>query len=72
MTIIAFDGQPEGKQAIKDGKIYADPIQFPEKIGRETVKSVVAYLSGEDVPSDQPIDSALYRKADAESDADLD
>jgi ribose transport system substrate-binding protein len=31
--IIGFDGQPEGKQAIKDGKIYADPIQYPEKMG---------------------------------------
>lgn len=71
VSIIAFDGQPEGKQAIKDGKIYADPIQFPEKIGRETVRSIIAYLSGEDVPADQPIDSALYRKADAEQDPEL-
>lgn len=71
VTIIAFDGQPEGKQAIKDGKIYADPIQFPEKIGRETVKSIAAYLAGEEVPADQPIDSALYRKADAENDPEL-
>lgn len=71
VTIIAFDGQPEGKQAIKDGKIYADPIQFPEKIGRETVKTIAAYLSGQDVPPDQPIDSALYRRADAEKDPEL-
>jgi len=68
VTVIAFDGQPEGKRAIADGKIYADPIQFPEKIGRQTIKSVVAYLSGEDVPADQPIDSALYKKADADND----
>ncbi len=71
VTIIAFDGQPEGKQAIKDGKIYADPIQFPEKIGRETVKTIAAYLSGQDVPPDQPIESALYRRADAEKDPEL-
>lgn len=71
VTVIAFDGQPEGKQAIKDGKIYADPVQFPEKIGRETVRSILAYLSGEEVPADQPIDSALYRKADAERDPEL-
>ena len=71
VTIIGFDGQPEGKQAIKDGKIYADPIQFPDKIARETVRSIIAYLSGEEVPADQPIDSALYRKADAEADPEL-
>ena len=33
MTIIGFDGQPEGKKAIRDGKIYADPIQFPARMG---------------------------------------
>ena len=71
VAVIAFDGQPEGKQAIKDGKIYADPIQFPDKIGRQTVSSMVEYLSGNDVPSDQPIDSALYRKSDADKDPDL-
>jgi ribose transport system substrate-binding protein len=38
VVIIGFDGQPEGKQAIKDGKIYADPIQFPEKMGVEVVR----------------------------------
>lgn len=71
VTIVAFDGQPEGKQAIKDGKIYADPIQFPEEIGRQTVRSIAAYLAGEEVPPDQPIASALYRKADAEADPEL-
>ncbi|MCB1237062.1 MAG: substrate-binding domain-containing protein [Verrucomicrobiae bacterium] len=71
VTVIAFDGQLEGKQAIKDGKIHADPVQFPEQIGRRTIQSVVAYLAGEDVPPDQPIDSALYRKADALQDPEL-
>ncbi len=27
IVIVGFDGQPEGRQAIRDGKIYADPIQ---------------------------------------------
>jgi ribose transport system substrate-binding protein len=34
VIIVGFDGQPEGKQAIKAGKIYADPIQFPGQNGR--------------------------------------
>lgn len=71
VTVIAFDGQPEGKQAIKDGKIYADPIQFPDKIGRQTVISIIDYLSGREVAPDQPISSALYRKADADKDPEL-
>ena len=65
MKIIGFDGQPEGKQGIKEGKIYADPIQFPDQIGRMTVDSIVRYFAGEEVPAVQLIPTALYRQADA-------
>ncbi|NNE92458.1 MAG: substrate-binding domain-containing protein [Verrucomicrobiales bacterium] len=71
VVVIGFDGELEGKKAIRDGKIYADPIQFPKKIGQMTIKSAVDYLAGEEVPSDQPIESSLYRKADAENDPEL-
>jgi ribose transport system substrate-binding protein len=71
VKIIAFDGQPEGKQAIKEGKIYADPIQFPDRIGRETVQVMVKYFEGETVPAEILIPTALYRKADAEKDPTL-
>ena len=44
VTVIGFDGQIEGKQAIKDGLIYADPIQFPVKMGQRTVENIVKYF----------------------------
>jgi ribose transport system substrate-binding protein len=65
IKIIGFDGQPEGKQAIKEGRIYADPVQFPDKIGRLTVDSIVKYFDGGRVPAEQLIPTALYRRADA-------
>src|SRR5687768_1538784 len=68
VKVIGFDGQPEGKQAIRDGKIYADPIQFPDKIGRQAIGLVVKYVNGDDVPKETLIPTALYRKADAEKD----
>jgi ribose transport system substrate-binding protein len=71
IPVIAFDGQPEGKQAIKDGKIYADPVQFPEKIGVETVKAIMKHLEGEEVPKEILIPTELYRKADGEKDPTL-
>ncbi len=66
VKIIGFDGQPDGKQAIKEGKIYADPVQFPDQIGRITVETIVKHFNGEDVPPQQLIPTALYRRADAE------
>ena len=71
VIIVGFDGQPEGKQAIKDGKIYADPIQFPDRMGVEVVNSIVAHSKGKDVPGENLIPTQLYKKADAEQDASL-
>jgi ribose transport system substrate-binding protein len=65
VKLIGFDGQPEGKQAIRDGKIYADPIQFPDRIGQRTVEAIVRYFEGEDVPREILIPTELYRRADA-------
>jgi len=69
--IIGFDGQPEGKQAIRDGKIFADPIQFPDKMGVSIVDAIVRYSLGETLPPKTLIPTSLYRKADAEADPEL-
>ena len=71
VKIIGFDGQPEGKQAIKDGKIYADPVQYPEKIGQETAHAILQYFQGERPRPELLIPTGLYRKADGEKDASL-
>jgi ribose transport system substrate-binding protein len=71
VKIVAFDGQPEGKQAIKDGKIYADPVQFPDKIGTRTVGLILSYFNGEEVPAEVLIPTELYRQEDGLQDASL-
>ena len=71
VKIIGFDGQKEGKEAIRDGKIYADPIQYPDRIGTQTAQSILAYFEGENVPPEQLIPTTLYRQADAQSDPEL-
>ena len=71
VTIIAFDGQPEGKQAIKDGKIFADPIQFPDLIGKKTVQLMMDYFAGNEVEKEVLIPTELYRKVDGENDPTL-
>ena len=71
IVIVGFDGQPEGKQAIKDGKIYADPIQFPAKMGVEVVRAIIKHSKGEELPPQMLIPTSLYRKTDAEKDPEL-
>lgn len=71
VIIIGFDGQPEGKQAIREGKIFADPIQFPDRMGQEIVQAFLKYSKGEVVPGEILIPTSLYRKADAAADPEL-
>lgn len=71
IKVVGFDGQPEGLQAIKDGKIYADAVQFPDRIARETMNTILRYFSGEDLSKEVLVPSALYRQADAERDPSL-
>jgi ribose transport system substrate-binding protein len=65
VKIIGFDGQPEGKQAVREGKIYADPIQHPDEIGRKTAQAVLRYFKGQTPEREILIPTQLYRKADA-------
>ena len=71
IVLVGFDGQPEGKQAIKDGKIYADPIQFPDKMGVQIVDSILRHSKGETLPPQILIPTKLYRRSDAASDPEL-
>ena len=71
VKIIGFDGQLEGKQAIKEGKIYADPVQFPDRMGVATVRNILKYLDGEPFEPVQLIAAELYTRAEAERDPDL-
>ena len=71
VVIVAFDGQPEGKQAIKDGKIYADPIQFPDLIGKKTVELMMDYFAGVEVEEEVLIPTELYKQEDGLNDPSL-
>lgn len=67
IRIVAFDGQPEGLEAIREGRIYADPVQFPDEIGRRTVQAIVAHFSGETVPEEILIPTRLLKREDLEA-----
>ena len=71
VVVVGFDGQPEGKEAIRDGRIFADPIQFPVKMGERVVDAILRHSKGEELPPEMLIPTSLYRRADAEGDPEL-
>ena len=68
VTIVGFDGEQAGKQAIKDGKIFADPVQYPDKMAQITIKSIFEYFDGKKPEKLIKIPAELYFKEDAEKD----
>jgi hypothetical protein len=68
VVIIGFDGEKNGKQAILEGKILCDPIQFPDEIARKTIAEMMKYFNGDEVEKEILIPSKLYYKKDAQSD----
>ena len=71
IKIIAFDGMPEGRYAIKQGHIYADPVQSTRLIGEGVVDAIIKHSEGDEVPKEKLIPTTLYRKADADRDPTL-
>jgi ribose transport system substrate-binding protein len=71
IKIVGFDGQPEAKRAVKEGKLYATVMQYPRRIASVTIENIAKYLSGEELPPQTLIPPALYRQLDAEADPEL-
>lgn len=71
VIVISVDGQPEGRQAVLEGKIYGDAVQYPDKIARTTVTTIMKYLNGEEVPAEILIPTLLYRMEEALQDSTL-
>jgi len=71
VKVVGFDGQPEAKRAIRDGKMHADSIQYPDKIGKLAIETVARYFAGETVPPETLIPTGLYGRTEAENDPEL-
>lgn len=50
VVVVGFDGTEAGLQAIKDGDLAADVLQFPDVMGIIGVDLLVRHLNGEEIP----------------------
>ena len=71
VIVVSVDGQPEGRRAVLEGKIYGDAVQYPDKIARTTVTTIMKYMNGEEVPAEILSPTVLYRMAEALQDSTL-
>ena len=71
IKVVGFDGQKIGKLAIRDGRIFADPVQFPRLMGKKSASFIKAHFAGKPVPAQELIAPELYYQKDAEADPSL-
>ena len=69
VKIIGFDGQPEAKQAVREGKLYATVLQYPKRIGSSTIENIAKYMRGDELPPQDLIPPAIYRLAEAKAES---
>ncbi|MCI3902823.1 substrate-binding domain-containing protein [Streptomyces spectabilis] len=51
VSVVGFDGTPDGLAAVADGTLYASVAQQPKELGRIAVRNAVAAADDEKVPS---------------------
>ncbi len=54
-VLVGFDGIPEAKMAVAEGRIDATVGQRPEEMGREALRAAVRHFRGEKVPPAIPV-----------------
>ncbi|MBG70697.1 MAG: sugar ABC transporter substrate-binding protein [Roseibacillus sp.] len=49
ITIIGFDGSPDGKIGVFEKKLYDTPMQFPGQMATKTVEAFLRYVAGDEL-----------------------
>jgi ribose transport system substrate-binding protein len=65
IAVIGYDATPEARTAIKNGQMYGDAIQYPDKIGQLTIDAIHAYFNGKNGPAHVAVPVGTFTKADA-------
>ncbi|HEY3413682.1 MAG TPA: substrate-binding domain-containing protein [Armatimonadota bacterium] len=60
VVLIGYDGDPEARTAILSGTaLKADAVQYPDKIGKQTIDVIDAHFRGEKTPAFAPVEVGL-------------
>jgi ribose transport system substrate-binding protein len=56
IVIVGYDGDPEARKEIMAGSpLKADAVQYPREIGKETIRAILRYFDGEELPKVLPV-----------------
>ena len=72
ITIVGFDGSPDGKIGVYEKKLYDTPMQFPRQMATKTVEAFLKHVAGDEFQRVDLIECTHYHFADAEKDENRD
>ena len=64
IVIVGYDATPEAKQAILDGRIYGDVVQYPKKIGTIAIQTIHDYFNSKKVSTKTLVPIGVYTKVE--------
>ena len=62
VAIVGYDGTPEVKAEIDRGTVFADVVQYPRELARQTLRVMADYLEGKAVPKRIVIPTGTVRR----------
>ena len=66
VTVVSFDGSPDGLAAVKRGTLAATIAQQPVLMGRKAVETAIKAAAGETVEAFIPIETSLVTSANVD------
>jgi ribose transport system substrate-binding protein len=64
IIIVGYDATPEARKEILAGSaLKADVIQYPKKIGQQTIEAIAKHFAGESLPPKIPVEVGIVDKA---------
>ncbi len=72
ITIIGFDGSPDGKVGVYEKKLFDTPQQFPRKMAEETVATFLKHVQGDEFEKTVILKCTHYYYDDAVKDGNRD
>ncbi len=64
IAVVGYDATPEARTAIKNGQMYGDAIQYPDKIGALTIDAIHDYFNGKKVSAHVAVPVGTFTEAD--------
>ncbi len=67
IVIVGYDATPEAREAISDGRLYGDVIQYPKRMGKIAIQTVSNFFKNSNISPEVLVRIGVYTKGEVGS-----